>query len=133
MNCVYCGGETRVANSRPQKRANRVWRRRVCLNCSTTFTSLEAIDLSGSITVKSLGQLEAFQRDKLFLSVYDSLKHRQTPTNDATGLTDTIIARLYPLMAGAVIEKTEIAHITISVLERFDSAAATHYSAFHHQ
>lgn len=76
-------------------------------------------------------RLEAFQRDKLLLSIHDSLKHRKTATSDATGLTDTVIARLYPLMQNTIIEKIDITVITLEILQRFDKTAATHYAAFH--
>ena len=131
MICIYCSGETRVVNSRPQKRTNRIWRRRTCLKCSTTFTSVEAVDLAGSITVKTPKQLQAFQRDKLFISIYDSLKHRKTALRDATELTDTVIRDLHPLMRSASVTKIQIIEIVLPVLRRFDGAAATHYQAFH--
>jgi transcriptional regulator NrdR family protein len=101
------------------------------MTCGTTFTSSEAIDLSGSITVRSLKQLEPFQRDKLLMSIYDSLKHRKTALNDATGLTDTVISKLYPLMKDAVIDRFSIVRTTTDVLKRFDKASATYYAAFH--
>ena len=131
MVCIYCSSETRVVNSRHQKRTNKVWRRRTCLNCGTTFTSLEGVDLRGSITVRHMKQLQPFERDKLFLSVHDSLKHRKTAQSDSTGLTDTIISLLYPHMRHAIVEKTDIIEITLKVLKRFDKVAATHYQAFH--
>jgi transcriptional repressor NrdR len=131
MLCIYCQNDTRVVNSRPQKRLNRVWRRRTCMTCGTTFTSTEAVDLGGSITVRDMKQLEPFQRDKLLMSVYDSLKHRKTALSDATGLTDTVISKLYPLMKDAVVDKSSIGQTTWVVLKRFDKAAATYYAAFH--
>lgn len=131
MVCIYCGSETRVTNSRHQKRRNHVWRRRTCMSCGTTFTSIEAVDLSGSIAVKSQKQLEAFQRDKLFMSIYDSLKHRKNALNDATGLTDTVISDLHPYMKDASLEKETIIITTLRCLRRFDKAASTYYKAFH--
>lgn len=131
MVCIYCGSETRVINSRPQKRTNRVWRRRTCLSCGTTFTSIEAVDLSGSVRVRDPKSLQPFQRDKLFLSIYDSLKHRKTATADATALTDTVISRLSAYMKDATVDKNNIIATTLKVLKRFDRVAATYYAAFH--
>jgi hypothetical protein len=65
------------------------------------------------------------------MSVYDSLKHRKTALGDATGLTDTVISGLLPLMKDAVLNKSDIISITTEVLKRFDKAAATYYKAFH--
>lgn len=131
MVCIYCQQDTRVVNSRHQKRTNRIWRRRTCLSCGTTFTTLESVDFSGSVTVKSKKQLEAFQRDKLFMSIFDSLRHRKTALVDATALTDTVLSLLYPYMRDAELENFVIIEITVQVLSRFDKVAATHYSAFH--
>lgn len=131
MKCIYCDGDTQVVNSRPQKRLNRVWRRRTCIDCSTTFTSIESVDLNGSIRVRSKKALEPFQRDKLLLSIHDSLKHRKTALSDATGLTDTVISQLYPLMQQAALEKADIIQVTIKTLQRFDRVAATYYRAYH--
>lgn len=76
-------------------------------------------------------RLEPFQRDKLFMSIYDSLKHRKTALSDASGLTDTVISQLYPLMKDAVVERMAIIRAVTEVLTRFDGVAATHYDAFH--
>lgn len=131
MVCIYCQSETRVVNSRPQKRVNKIWRRRTCTVCGTTFTSLEAVDLTGSVRVRNQKALEPFQRDKLLLTIHDSIKHRKTAYSDATGLTDTVISKLLPAMTDAVVNRNEIVTVTISVLKRFDRVAATHYQAFH--
>lgn len=132
MRCLYCGGHTRVANSRRQKRANRVWRRRQCRACHTVFTSVETADLAGSVVVrKPAAAPEAFSRDKLLLSIHDSLRHRKTALKDAEGLCDTIIAKLLPRIKHATVEAVTIEATTYSVLRRFDKAAASHYRAFH--
>ncbi len=75
--------------------------------------------------------LEPFSRDKLFLSLYDSLKHRKQATNDATGLTDTVITHLYPIIHKGIVTSTNITEVALLTLNRFDKAAATHYQAFH--
>jgi transcriptional regulator NrdR family protein len=75
--------------------------------------------------------LEPFSRDKLFVSVYDSLRHRKTVLDDATALTGTIISTLTPLAEGAAIDRDVVITVTTTVLQRFDKPAASHYQAFH--
>jgi transcriptional regulator NrdR family protein len=101
------------------------------VSCGTVFTSIEAVDLAGSVRVKHKGSLEPFLRDKLLLSIHDSLKHRKTAQSDATGLTDTVISALHTHMHDAVLQKTDIIQTTTVVLLRFDKAAATYYQAYH--
>lgn len=132
MVCIVCSGNTQVINSRLQKRANAVWRRRKCLNCHATFTTHEKADYSAlwRVTSNNLA-LSPFSRDKLFVSLYKSLQHRATALDDAAGLTDTVIANLIPVSRDGLLQNKDIADQAITVLELFDSVASTHYRAFH--
>lgn len=131
MVCPFCQNPTRVTNSRTQKRANSTWRRRRCRQCHAIFTTVESIDFSKSIVVEAQsGAYEPFERDKLLLSVYDALRHRNTAQTDATALTGTIIAQLLRHKASSLSVIT-IAQTAHTVLQRFDTAAGVHYRAFH--
>lgn len=131
MVCIYCHSDTRVVNSRHQKRLNAVWRRRQCSACNTVFTSLEKVDLSGSIVVRKKTAIEPFSRDTLLLSIHDSLRHRKTALTDAIALTDTIVSQVLAQQSGADVDVQVIVQISQVVLWRFDKVAATHYAAFH--
>lgn len=134
MVCIYCGNKTDVANSRPQKRHNKVWRRRHCPSCGAIFTSIEAAALSESLVVakkSSKPGYQPFQRDKLFLSVYRSCQHRKHAVADATALTDTILGHLPAISRDGLVDRAALKATALSVLQRFDNAAAVHYAAFH--
>ena len=131
MVCIYCGAKTQVINSRLQKRQNHIWRRRQCNDCSAVFTTSEIPDYFLGLAVKHKTNVQAFSRDKLFLSIHDSLKHRKSAHADATGLTDTIISKLYPLISQGGLKSTDISTCVISILRNFDKPAATHYLAYH--
>ncbi len=132
MVCIYCGGETQVINSRHQKKSNQVWRRRRCLACQGVFTSYEAADLSSSLVFRrNKTHLEPFQRDRLFLSVYEACRHRKTAETDARALTDTILTKLRGKTQDASIDRTTLVSVSSEVLKHFDRAAATAYLAFH--
>jgi transcriptional regulator NrdR family protein len=74
---------------------------------------------------------QPFSRDKLFVSIYESCKHRIDAQTSATLLTDTIIRSLYPLFTNATIDKQTIIKIAAKTLNRFDTAAGVHYAAYH--
>ncbi len=132
MVCIYCGGKTSVINSRHQKKANQVWRRRHCDSCQGIFTTLEQTDLPLSLLYrKNASSVEPFSRDKLFLAIHNSLKHRKTASNDATALTATVIAKLLPSIKTATLLRSDIIKTTSDVLKRFDKTAAISYQAFH--
>ncbi len=135
MVCIYCGNNTQVINSRLQKRPNQVWRRRKCLNtetCGAIFSTHEIASYAGSWQVKtSSGQLQPFNKNKLFLSLYKSLEHREQAIEDASALTDTIMGKLLIISNQGLLEAQDITETAQIILKRFDSAAYVHYTAFH--
>ncbi len=143
MICIYCQTDLMVSNSRPQKSRNQTWRRRLCKGCAAVFTTVEAIDLSQSLTLSAgstgrkgfqnakVDPSQPFSRDRLFISIYESLRHRPTAASDARGLSDTIVALLIKQSDHGSLPVHAVTATTLKVLRRFDQAAATHYAAFH--
>lgn len=132
MVCVQCGQKTVVTNSRAQRRVNQVWRRRRCLACGAVFTTEELADYQGSWRVHGrAGHLEPFSRDRLFLSIYEAVRHRPTATADAGALTATIMAKLGAQVKDGVVAAAAIARTAQVALNRFDGAASVAYQAFH--
>jgi transcriptional repressor NrdR len=134
MVCVVCNGETRVINSRLQKRSNQVWRRRQCLVCNTVFTTGETVQYANVWRVKGTDDsYSLFSRDKLLISIYRSCQHRPTALADAAALTDTVISKLQPKSIDGILDAQTIVRITNVALNRFDQAASMHFEAFHKQ
>ena len=132
MVCIYCGAETHVFNSRPQKRLNQVWRRRRCYSCQSAFSTQEAADYTAAWLVEGKsGALQPFLRDKLFISLYKSCSHRTSALNDAGALSATVINKLLAQADNGVIKRTVIMQIVQVALNRFDRSASVHYQAFH--
>ena len=138
MVCIYCGNKTTVTNSRKTVRLNTTWRRRKCTICQALFTSFEGIDLAQSIVVSrsdSPHAVSPFTRDRLFMSIYESCKHRPDALSEASALTDTIIGKIVALIpkqhARGVVVRDTIITESLAVLERFDTVAATYYRAYH--
>src|SRR5688572_11192466 len=120
MVCVYCDSPTQVSNSRLQRRNNNIWRRRVCLKCATTFTTTESPELGGVFMVRaSDGALRPFDRDQLFISVYESCRHRPSARADATGLTETAVSQILSRPHTSVVERRDIIEIVHRALQRF--------------
>ncbi len=132
MVCIYCNSETQVVNSRLQRRANQVWRRRKCLACKSVFSSLERADLARSLAFRtSQNAIRPFSRDILFISVYEALKHRKQAVSEAGALTDTILGKLRKLIKDGSVGRQEVVSVTQTILKRFDKAASVQYGAFH--
>lgn len=134
MVCIYCSSHTQVVNSRHQRRANAVWRRRRCIECTNIFSTLENADYEKSWVVRQAdGTLVPFLRDKLLVSIYNSCQHRPQALQDAIGLSNTVLTALLPEARSSALPASVIANHILTTLRRFDTAAATHYQAFHPQ
>ena len=132
MVCIYCGGKTRIYNSRSMQRSNNTWRRRVCTLCDTAFTTIEAADYSKHITVRSQTKTTSeFNRDRLLISLHASLQHRADPLDDAVGICETVVNSVAQHSNNGMLTTTTIRETVITVLKRFDALAAQHYSAMH--
>jgi transcriptional repressor NrdR len=129
---MYCGASLQVANSRPQKRTNQVWRRRRCPSCGAVFTSTERLNYDDAIAVRRGTSLEPFSRDRLLISIYKSCQHRDSAASDASALAATVTAELQKTkLASGVLALGDIIQTTSAVLARFDHAASVQYQAFH--
>jgi|HubBroStandDraft_4_1064222.scaffolds.fasta_scaffold54793_1 transcriptional regulator NrdR family protein len=133
MVCIYCGGSTEVKNSRLQKRVNQVWRRRYCKQCGAIFSTQEVVQLSTALMVRYSGknQLRPFSRDELFLSIYESCKHRRKAIDDTSAITQTIISRLNGMSDTGSVLYTELVDVVRSVLKNFDQTALAVYEGLH--
>jgi hypothetical protein len=79
------------------------------------------------------GTVRAFSRDRLFLSLYKSLGHRDNALDDATALTATVLAKILrsSMTESGILEATALAKKSYSTLKRYDPLAAHAYKAYH--
>jgi transcriptional regulator NrdR family protein len=131
MVCIYCGSKTNIINSRSIKKTAQTWRRHKCPRCDALFTSIEDYSLETCLMVKSKNSKpEPFCRDKLFLSIYQSISHLDNSVYAACELTQTISNELLankPL--APIINTSDISHATLTVLKRYNAAAAVYYAS----
>jgi len=93
---------------------------------------LEATDYSSSLLFKrSEKHAQPFQRDVLYISVYEACKHRKRAPEDAAALTDTILSRLRSKIHEATLNRAVVISVTAETLKRYDKAAYTAFLAYH--
>lgn len=131
MQCLYCKSDTRVGNSRLQRRNNQVWRRRVCKRCGAVFTTHEAIDLSSTLLVVVSGVPRPFVVDMLYTELLLAMSHRQNAYLDAREATNTVIKRLLELPGKPLYSTSQISLITAEVLKKLDKRAYLRFAAEH--
>jgi len=132
MECVYCHGRTNVVNSRKQQKTISIWRRRVCLNCGSIFTTLEKPSLDQALRViNGAGGLSPFDHNQLFIDIYLSLGHRKSPIKDASSLADTVVQKILRENRNALVTTIYIKQLTTYTLKNFDKGAHAQYTAFY--
>jgi len=131
MVCIYCDSDTKVINSRLQKRSNQVWRRRQCLVCSSVFTTHEQIEYSSALSVSNNGGVEPFSPGLLRQELYQALSHRKDAYAASEELLGTVIRNLLKLPDSPLFSPSDVTSSVSKVLKRFDRRAYLRYQADH--
>ena len=94
MRCPFCSNEdTQVKDSRPTE-DNTAIRRRVCDACGSRFTTFERIQLRDLVVMKSNGQKENFDRDKMYRSLSLALRKRNVDNEKIEKIVNAIVRKL---------------------------------------
>ena len=95
MRCPFCSNEdTQVKDSRPTEDNTSIRRRRICDQCGSRFTTFERIQLRDLVVVKSKGQKENFDRDKMFRSLSLALRKRIVDNEKIEKIVNAIVRKL---------------------------------------
>ena len=95
MRCPFCSNEdTQVKDSRPTEDNTAITRRRVCDVCGSRFTTFERIQLRDLIVMKSNGQKENFDRDKMYRSLSLALRKRNVDNEKIEKIVNAIVRKL---------------------------------------
>ncbi len=95
MRCPFCSNEdTQVKDSRPTEDNTSIRRRRICDQCGSRFTTFERIQLRDLVVVKSRGQKENFDRDKMFRSLSLALRKRSVDNEKIEKIVNAIVRKL---------------------------------------
>ena len=95
MRCPFCSHEdSQVKDSRHTEDNTAIRRRRICDQCGSRFTTFERIQLRDLIVIKSNGQKETFDRDKMFRSLSLALRKRKIEQDKIEKIVSAISRRL---------------------------------------
>ena len=95
MRCPFCSNEdTQVKDSRPTEDNTSIRRRRICDQCGSRFTTFERIQLRDLVVLKSKGQKENFDRDKMFRSLSLALRKRSIDAEKIEKIVNAIARKL---------------------------------------
>ena len=95
MHCPFCSeNDTKVIDSRLVADGHQVRRRRQCLACSERFTTFESAELVMPKVVKSNGNREPFDEDKMVGGLQRALEKRPVSADSVDVAISMIKSRL---------------------------------------
>ena len=95
MRCPFCQhDDTQVKDSRPTEDNTAIRRRRFCPGCGARFTTFERVYLRELMVVKSNGQREPFNRDKLERSMRVALRKRPVDDERVERVISSLVRQL---------------------------------------
>tara|TARA_Y100001970_G_scaffold280264_1_gene388961 strand:- start:1827 stop:2279 length:453 start_codon:yes stop_codon:yes gene_type:complete len=95
MRCPFCSNDdSQVKDSRPTEDNTAIRRRRICDQCGSRFTTFERIQLRDLVVIKSNGQKEIFDRDKMFRAISLALRKRTVDQDKIEKIVNAIVRKL---------------------------------------
>jgi len=129
MRCPFCGNEdTQVKDSRPTDDNAAIRRRRQCPNCGARFTTFERVQLRELTVVKSTGQREPFDRDKLARSMQVALRKRPVDADRVERVVNGIVRRLES-SGESEIPSSVIGEMVMDALASLDQVAYVRFAS----
>jgi len=129
MRCPFCGNEdTQVKDSRPTEDNSAIRRRRQCPNCGARFTTFERVQLRELTVVKSNGQREPFDRDKLMRSIQIALRKRPVEAERVERVVNGIVRRLES-SGESEIPTAAIGEMVMDALANLDQVAYVRFAS----
>lgn len=129
MRCPFCGNDdTQVKDSRPTEDNSAIRRRRQCPNCGARFTTFERVQLRELTVLKSTGQRQPFDRDKLLRSMSIALQKRPVEADRLERVVNGIVRRLESSGESEIKTKT-IGEIVMDALANLDPVAYVRFAS----
>lgn len=129
MRCPFCNNDdTQVKDSRPTDDNSAIRRRRSCQQCGARFTTFERIQLRELTVVKTTGQHEPFDREKLIYSLRLALRKRPVTAEQIETVTSSIVRQL-ETMGESEIPSQRIGELAMSALAHLDTVAYVRYAS----
>ncbi|ANP75779.1 MULTISPECIES: transcriptional regulator NrdR [Vibrio] len=129
MHCPFCSeNDTKVIDSRLVADGHQVRRRRQCLACSERFTTFESAELVMPKVIKSNGNREPFNEDKMVGGVQRALEKRPVSA-DAIELAISTIKSQLRATGEREVPSEMIGNLVMGQLKELDKVAYIRFAS----
>ena len=121
-----------MLESRSSEARDAVRRRRECRSCGYRFTTYESVEKAALVVVKSSGERQPFDREKLMAGLRRACHKRQVPTDVLEAAVTDIEAALRSDLAGEV-PSAAIGDLALRRLRSIDQVAYVRFASVYRQ
>ena len=129
MKCPFCGcEESKVIDSRPTDKNERIRRRRECVQCGKRFTTYEVIEDVPIIVIKKDKSREVFDRTKVLKGMLRACEKRPVTSTELENAINEIEATLQSATDRQV-TSVRIGELIMEKLKDIDEVAYVHFAS----
>ncbi|CAH1546278.1 MULTISPECIES: transcriptional regulator NrdR [Vibrio] len=129
MHCPFCSeNDTKVIDSRLVADGHQVRRRRQCLACSERFTTFETAELVMPKVIKSNGNREPFDEDKMVGGIQRALEKRPVSA-DSIELAISMIKSQLRATGEREVPSEMIGNLVMGQLKELDKVAYIRFAS----
>ena len=129
MRCPFCQhDDTQVKDSRPTEDNTAIRRRRFCPSCGARFTTFERVYLRELMVVKSNGNREPFERDKIERSMRVALRKRPVGEERIERVVNSLVRQL-ETSGETEIPANRIGEMVMAALATLDPVAYVRFAS----
>ncbi|HYI63208.1 MAG TPA: transcriptional regulator NrdR [Acidimicrobiales bacterium] len=128
VRCPDCSAlDDKVVDSRASDDGSAIRRRRACLGCGHRFTTFERVEEAPLVVLKTTGERQPFDRDKVASGVVAAVKNRPVTEEQidalVTGVEDAMRRR------GGEVESTRVGLAVLERLRELDDVAYLRFAS----
>ncbi|OEF52880.1 transcriptional regulator NrdR [Enterovibrio norvegicus] len=132
MHCPFCGAnDTKVIDSRLVADGHQVRRRRQCLACSERYTTFETAELVMPRIIKTNGNRDPFNEDKMRGGIQRALEKRPVSADDIEKAINTIKSTIRATGEREV-SSTLVGNLVMDALKELDKLAYIRFASVYH-
>lgn len=129
MKCLKCHHlDTKVVDSRLTLDGFSIRRRRECLKCGFRYSTLEEVEILGLTIIKSDGNREAYNKEKMEKGIKKSLEKRPVTDEEFKKLVNQIEIDLQKTKKREI-KSSKVGEVIIKRLKRLDKVAYIRFAS----
>ena len=132
MKCIFCGcTDSKVIDSRSTDEGRTI-RRRECMQCGKRFTTYETIETTPILVIKSGGNRQAFDPNKIKNGIIKACEKRPVSMSKIDKLVEDVKKQIFNSLEQEISSK-RIGEMVMDGLKSIDEVAYVRYASVYRQ